>query len=470
MAVCRGKRVLLALRLGLAALLAHAGRAEGQSPGGGSAAGPTAARDPLATVHTWADRTWASLLDRDGSWYGRLSDRGTFQRFPDAEDDEYRLDLRTGLFSPSDDARWAVAPRGFRAAAASIDHPHIVQTLEWRERFPISESWAFEGAYVRERTLEAARDQVQPGVFWRPVREGPWEVGAALGLHFFKSSADVELVAGRAWAGPEGGRGRLNVRVVALDAFNDLIFQGLGVDPEDAEAHFDYLNVPLAVRVDAEWRAGLFRFEALGGASRRSGVRVTFPATGDRPYDLFERVTFAAGVVEAHPGGRTALAAHAALARADAERLTDSPSTLDLSLREVTWEAGLRARQGFATHLWLEADLARTLRPEERRTGWRTPGTIPASVEHRDREWFASASLIRRPPTGWTARVMVASLDRNADPVLARLTASNQRLVLDGGFRSATGFELSGGLRWDLDAFGERAFDGAQLRITTGLR
>jgi hypothetical protein len=91
-------------------------------------------------------------------------------------------------------------------------------------------------------------------------------------------------------------------------------------------------------------------------------------------------------------------------------------------------------------------------------------------VELRDREWFTSAALIRRPTAGWTARVMVASLDRNADRVLPRLTGSNQRLVVDAGFISSFGFELSGGLRWDLDALGERAFDGAQLRIATGLR
>jgi hypothetical protein len=436
-------------------------RAAGQAPA--ATASPSG---PLATVHTWADQIWAALLDRDGSWHGRLADEGTFQRFNAAEDDEYQLDLRTALFSPSDDARWDRAPGGLRAAAASIDHPHIVQTLEWRERFPVSDGWTFEGAYVRERTLSARRDQVQPGVFWQPGG-GPWEFGATLGLHYFKSSADVELLAGREWAGPDGARGRVNVRVAALDAFNELIFHALGVDPEDVDAHFDYEVLPFALRADGAWTSGSLRLEVRGGASRRSRVRVSFPARADAPYELSERVAFLGAAVEAGRGV-TSIAAHGTFARADTERLTDSPSPLDLSLRETTWSAGLRARQVVAGSLWLEADLARTLRPEDRATAWRS--TSSRSVELRDREWFTSAALIRRPPTGWTARLMVASLDRNADPILPRLTASNQRLVLDAGFISTSGFELSGGLRWDLDALGERAFDGAQLRITSQRR
>jgi hypothetical protein len=72
--------------------------------------------------------------------------------------------------------------------------------------------------------------------------------------------------------------------------------------------------------------------------------------------------------------------------------------------------------------------------------------------------------------TGWTGRVLVATVDRQADPDPLLLTAGNQRLVLDGGFRFATGFEVTAGTRWDLDGFSRRAFDGAQLRITSGNR
>jgi hypothetical protein len=293
-------------------------------------------------------------------------------------------------------------------------------------------------------------------------------VGATIGLHFFKASADVELVAGRAWLGPEGTRGRVELRVAALDAFNDLVFQGLGVAPEDAEAHFDYRVRPFAVRGDGVWNAGPMRFEVRAGVSRGSRVRVTFPATGDPPYELSERVAFVGGLLEAHAGSATTASTHVTFARADTDRLADTASAVDLSLEEVTWQSGARLRRHVAADLSLEADVLWRLRPEERRIGWRLP--LVAAAKRHDREWFGAVALVRRPMTGWTGRVLVATVDRQADPDPLLLTAGNQRLVLDGGFRFATGFEVTAGTRWDLDGFSRRAFDGAQLRITSGNR
>jgi hypothetical protein len=65
---------------------------------------------------------------------------------------------------------------------------------------------------------------------------------------------------------------------------------------------------------------------------------------------------------------------------------------------------------------------------------------------------------------------MYADLDREADALLPHLTDRNQRLVMEGGFRFASGFEVTAGLRWDVDAWSEQLFDGGQLRFTTGVR
>jgi hypothetical protein len=295
-------------------------------------------------------------------------------------------------------------------------------------------------------------------------------VGATLSLHFFKPSADVELVSARSWPGPGGSRGRVEVRLGLLDAFNDLVFNGLGVDPDEVDAHFDYRGQPVALRADGVWSAGIARFELRGGASRRSTVRVTFPGTGDLPYDLSERVAFAGGLVEVRPASGTTLAALVAVARADTERVGDAPSSLDLSLREVTRELGARARQMLTDALFLEADLSWKARPETRRSDWRAPSGSGTSLEHHDREFFGGVALARRPVRGWTGRALLASLDRDADPLLPQLTSVNQRLVLEGGYRFASGFDLTAGLRWDIDDFGQKAFDGGQLRFTTGAR
>jgi hypothetical protein len=41
----------------------------------------------------------------------------------------------------------------------------------------------------------------------------------------------------------------------------------------------------------------------------------------------------------------------------------------------------------------------------------------------------------------------------------------NHRLLMEGGHRFASGFEVVAGLRWDLDQFPARIFDGGHLRF-----
>jgi len=87
-------------------------------------------KEPIATLASWADDVWLALLDRDGSYFGRLAEEGTFQRFNPLMDDEYELDIWTGLFTGPEDARWARVRNGFRAAGASVSHPHLLNVAE----------------------------------------------------------------------------------------------------------------------------------------------------------------------------------------------------------------------------------------------------------------------------------------------------------------------------------------------------
>ena len=77
--------------------------------------------------------------------------------------------------------------------------------------------------------------------------------------------------------------------------------------------------------------------------------------------------------------------------------------------------------------------------------------------------------VVRRPANGWAGRVAWAFVDRDAGELAPELTAGNHRLVTAGGWRFATGFELTAGVGWDLDAFGTAPFDGGHLRFTAGL-
>ncbi|MCY4646603.1 MAG: hypothetical protein OXE73_07000, partial [Gammaproteobacteria bacterium] len=153
----------------------------------------------LATLAVWADQVWLSLLDRDGAYYGRLAEEGTFQRLNPKMDHEYELDVRSTLFDPSEDARWAELPSGIRIAGASISHPHILNVVDWRQEIHVSGPVDLMARYRRERSLTARRDYPRVGMRWRDVLGTPWTVQVGLGVHFFKPSADVEVALARSW-------------------------------------------------------------------------------------------------------------------------------------------------------------------------------------------------------------------------------------------------------------------------------
>ncbi|MCK5652067.1 MAG: hypothetical protein KAJ42_11845, partial [Gemmatimonadetes bacterium] len=262
-------------------------------PGYGQPAPDTAAHSAVATLQGWADEVWFALTDRDGSYFGRLAEEGTFQRFNSLMDPEYELDVRTGLFTPSDDSEWASVRRGLRVASASISHPFILNRMDWQEEIPVGGDVALRARYHRHRSLTAQRDYARLGLLWRGVAGSSWSVETGLGMHFFKPSADVEVALRRRWGTPGESFREVEVRVAALDAFNNLIFKGLGVGEGEVEAHFDYATPPVAARVTHQRRSALGGLEIHGGVSNRSEVRVTFPASGEVPYTLSERVGFA---------------------------------------------------------------------------------------------------------------------------------------------------------------------------------
>lgn len=414
---------------------------------------------PLATLAVWAEDVWLALTDRDGSYFGRLADEGTFQRFNPLMDDEYELDLWTGLFTSSEDAWWAAASEGLRVSGASINHPFILNFAEWREAIPIAGPVDFVARYVRQRSLTAQRDYPSVGVRWRDVLGSPLTFRGSLGMHFFKSSADVEFALARRWGAEGDPRWTVDLRVALLDAFNNLIFNALGVEPEETPAHFDYTAVPLATSLTIGWASGSRRLELHGGLSTRSGVVVSFPASGEPPYALSEQVCFAGALAEAAVSHRVSVAGYGTVARAATDRRFTPAGPDDLRLREVTRALGLRGSLSAGQSLALELDLRGLWRPENRRSG------DGSRVRHRDREAFGQVALVRRPLAGWTWRLGYAFMDREAGMLAPELTAVNHRQVMEGGYRFRSGFAIAGGVRWDLDRGLAAPFDGGHLRF-----
>ena len=243
----------------------------------------------IATLALWADQVWLSLLDRDGAYQGRLAEEGTFQRLNPGMDHEYGLDVRSSLFDPGEDARWAEQPNGLRVAGASISNAHILNVVDWRQEIHVSGPVDLVARYRRERSLTARRDYPWVGVRWKGVLGTPWTAQVGLGVHFFKPSADVEVALARSWRDGEDRSWTLEVRLAALDAFSDAIFQGLGVRADDVDAHYDYAGAPLAARTTLA-AASLASGAHVGDGPLRSGVH------SERPHDPEGRgVTLASG-------------------------------------------------------------------------------------------------------------------------------------------------------------------------------
>ena len=416
----------------------------------------------IATLAAWADQVWLSLLDRDGAYYGRLAEEGIFQRFNPRMNDEYELEIRGSLFHPGEDARWAGLPNGFRVAGASISHPHILNLVDWRQEIHVSGPVDLMARYRRERSLTARRDYPSVGMRWRDVLGTPWTAQVGIGVHFFKPSADVEVALARSWRDGEDRSWGLEVRLAALDAFNEAIFQGLGVRADDVDAHYDYAGAPLAARTTLSAAASRWRAELHAGSSRRSEVQVTFPATGQAPFTQLEKVAFLGAILQVTPLERVTAALYGTWARADTERRRAPSSGPGFTLREQTVTVGARARTRLNPSWAVETELERVRRPESR-----TPeGGAPR--EHRDREVFARAALVRYPEAGWTSRLAYALLDRDAGYLAPWLTAQNHRLITEAGHRFRSGFEVTAGVSWDLDHFRLAPFDGGHLRLSAG--
>ena len=88
-------------------------------------------------------------------------------------------------------------------------------------------------------------------------------------------------------------------------------------------------------------------------------------------------------------------------------------------------------------------------------------------VRHRDRELTGWVALRRRPNAGWSWGVLLARMDREAGLLAPWLTGLNERLVTEWGHRFPSGFEVTAGLRWDLDHFRRQAFDGGHVRFSS---
>ena len=209
-----------------------------------------------ATLRGWEDDARVTIFDRRGAFHGHLSDRGILQRFNEGIDKEYSLDLVSSSFSMSEDYAWYTRRRGARWWAGSIDHRTLVQRAEIAGGTPLDGTWGFDFLFGQASTMQAKRTAVRATV--RRSFSDDRVVGFLTGwLTAEKPEMDLEF--GLQF---KPGNSDITLAFAALDAFSDLIYQGLGVA---GSQELDYAPQPFTARIAMDVPLGRrFRYELYG--------------------------------------------------------------------------------------------------------------------------------------------------------------------------------------------------------------
>lgn len=290
------------------------------------------------TMRQWEDEILMMIRDREGSAGGRLFDRGIQRRYTPRMDHEYAIDIRGARFSPEEDARFFEARSGIRSFAASTDKSHFATITDVRHVLSIADRHELYFRGRQQEDLRADRFFVQGGFTFNIHRAH--HIGFTQTMGSFKPDLDSEIF----YESREPGIGRLRVGVIFLDAFNNLIHDGLGVDPALQDTLRSYRNAPRMIRT--QWqspRLGIMSMEAYIGLQPRTASSIT--THSDPTFRLDQNERFGYGLVSVMADwGRIRGSAYIAAWRERSSFRADASSSLTrdyaISQRE-TWY-GLR--------------------------------------------------------------------------------------------------------------------------------
>jgi len=421
-----------------------------------------------ATILGWSDRTWLYLLDREAVDGGRLNDQGLLMRFHSAIDDEYAVDDISVFPALGDEYAFRAAENGVRYWAGSINHRDLIAGLDVRAGVPLGRGWRARFAFDKEDRPGLARNTPRIGF------EKTWAPGAfAFGEGTLSPlKPDMDVTVGGGW---RDARGAVQASVTLLDAFADVIYQGLVVYAGFADTATDYERRPYALRATAHRQLGRHaRVELDVGGSPASTVRAYRQVAPDSGFRQDEMFGMAAGLVEWTTLDWLRAGATGTLVRAVLDRapLPQGRPEDDFRLLERTTQVGGYVMAQPSPRWRIESWLVREHRPQTKafRDG------VLDDVDYEDRAW-RSATFVR-----WLARFglkaeVALELDvrdvvrGDADDVPSveeSLARHNARLRLELGWRFGDRFRLDGGYRMDLDGdtgTDHGSFDGAHGRF-----
>jgi hypothetical protein len=411
-----------------------------------------AQRDSLGlhtTLNRWADEAWFTIIDRDASIGGRLSDQGILQRFQPRIGPDYEGAKIRYRFDALDDYYWYRRTNGARFAGGSVTTRDMAIDAEFKQSVPLGSRWSADVHFNKENLPDVVRNLVRLG-FTRTEPNGAFAFieGA---LTPVKPSADIEVGAG--W---RRGYTRAAISVAVLDAFNDLIYQSLHVYKAFADTALDYERHPIMLHANLDLPlASHFRFEGHGGLLGPSVVKAYVQEVPDSGFRQDEDYGFAGALVEWIASPRVTAGAFGTYVNAvtDRQPLPYGRPLDDFQLTERTTKAGAQLLARLAPRWLFQSWAGRMWRTEQR--VYRT--SAAPDVDYKDVSWSGQAELKYGARDGLMLSTALDVDDRQVVrgdgevPSFGTLTRNNNRLRFDFGWRFPTRSEFTLGLAFDLD-------------------
>ncbi len=403
----------------------------GSTPQDGNAPADTVGH---ATLRTWEEELWLTLLDRKDSFGGQLSDRGTLKRFTDLIDSKHLLDLLGSRFSPMESYRWYQRDAGFRWRAVSATALDLAAFAELKAKVPLGGPWnmgvrvdqisgpRFDGSAVR---IRLSRDLGETGA-------------AFAGLHLDPHKSGGDIWVGGQW---NPGPAKLTAQFTVFDFLNNLLFVTRDAAAQTRkDTTVVYERQPTALRTSGEVAlSDELRLEAYGSVVFPSSVVVHQRDDRAMGFTLDESVWYAGTMLEWTPSPRLLVAGSVTSVRARSKRtpnsLAASVEGYELVERSTEAEAFLAFRpserwtiSGTAVRMWLP----------ERRSVTEDPSK---DVDYLLNAWLTKLDLAFTARGGFLSRLSLLTSDTSVPRGLGSMdvnygTLENEfyRFLLDLGW------------------------------------
>ena len=434
---------------------------------------------------TWQSEELELLIgirDRARAQGGWAADLGILRRYTPMMDHEYRIDLRTMRFTVENDAAWFASRHAVRSYAGSIDKSHFATRTDFRHRVDVSDRLQVSFFGRQQEDHEAQRFYVEARVAY--ALGSAHRVGLSQTAGSYKPDLDTELF----YRHESPLTGSLHIGLNLLDAANNFIFDGLGVDPalEDTLRSYDAKPRLLRFRWLASDALPIYA-EVYGGVQPRSDLTVTTHSDPDFIYRRREHVAYGA-LLLSYPARWTTFSARTFVWREGSHFTAPAGSSAfrDYRIARRETSIGLRAATSVDVsrryQLWIVKDVAAVFYGE-RQWGVDFGGAaVPQAFDLYERRLELGAGVSIRPVrSGFLASVMWHYDGRDYNDgidVIERYRLRfaqwqpNSRATFVLGYEIGNRFLLESGVSYDIDGDifytdrGPTRFDGPFARLS----